>query len=194
MLPRTGTGEAMTRLALLTAWTERVRVGTAILLLPLYQPVIAAKQLADLDAWSGGRVSVGVGVGGEFPHEFDAVGVPVRERGARTDEAMQVMRALWQGDPVTFHGRFTDLDEAQLVPVAPRDGRSGQAGGPPFLVSGRKIPRDGGIILALAESREAIEHIARRDPFVARGLADFRVIEFRASQRAEDLAERLGRA
>ena len=112
-------GEAVTRLALLTAWTERVRVGTAILLLPLYHPVIVAKQLADLDAWSGGRVSVGVGVGGEFRPEFDAVGVALDERGARTDEAMEVMRALWTGDPVTHHGRFFDLDEAQLRPVEP---------------------------------------------------------------------------
>jgi uncharacterized protein YciI len=53
-----------------------------------------------------------------------------------------------------------------------------------FLVSGRKVPRDGGIILAVGESRERIEAIVREDPFVARGLADFRVIEFRESQRA----------
>ena len=53
-----------------------------------------------------------------------------------------------------------------------------------FLVSGRKIPRDGGIILAVGDSREQIEGIAREDPFCARGLAAFRVIEFRASQRA----------
>ena len=62
-----------------------------------------------------------------------------------------------------------------------------------FLVSGRKIPRDGGIILAVGESREAIEAIAKEDPFYTRGLADFRVIEFRASQRADDVAERIGR-
>ena len=111
VLPRQPTGEAITRLALMTAWTERVRVGTAILLLPLYHPVVVAKQVADLDAWSGGRVSVGVGVGGEFPHEFEAVGVPLRERGARTDEAMQVLRSLWAGGPVTHHGRFFDLDD-----------------------------------------------------------------------------------
>ena len=63
-----------------------------------------------------------------------------------------------------------------------------------FLVSGRKIPRDGGIILAVGESRDAIEAIAREDPFYAKGLADVRVIEFRASQRADDVADRLGRA
>jgi uncharacterized protein YciI len=66
------------------------------------------------------------------------------------------------------------------------------AGG--FLVSGRKIPRDGGIILAVGDSRERIEQIMREDPFVARGLADVRVIEFRASQRARDLAARLEKA
>ena len=61
-----------------------------------------------------------------------------------------------------------------------------------FLVSGRKIPRDGGIILALGESREQIEAIMREDPFCARGLADVRVIEFRASQRADDMPKRIG--
>lgn len=62
-----------------------------------------------------------------------------------------------------------------------------------FLVSGRKIPRDGGIILAVGESRETIEAIAREDPFYTLGLADFRVIEFRASQRADNIEERIGR-
>ena len=60
-----------------------------------------------------------------------------------------------------------------------------------FLVSGRKIPRDGGIILALGESREQIEAIMREDPFCTHGLADFRVIEFRASQRADDMPKRI---
>jgi uncharacterized protein YciI len=61
-----------------------------------------------------------------------------------------------------------------------------------FLVSGRKIPREGGIILAIGESREQIEAIMREDPFCSRSLAEFRVIEFRASQRAEDMPKRIG--
>jgi uncharacterized protein YciI len=61
-----------------------------------------------------------------------------------------------------------------------------------FLVSGRKIPRDGGIVLAVGRSREEVEAIVREDPFVARGLADYRVIEFRASQRADDIQKRIG--
>src|SRR5262245_19350922 len=60
-----------------------------------------------------------------------------------------------------------------------------------FLVSGRKIPRDGGIILAVGQSREEIEAIIREDPFCARGLADFRIIEFRASQKADDIQSRI---
>jgi alkanesulfonate monooxygenase SsuD/methylene tetrahydromethanopterin reductase-like flavin-dependent oxidoreductase (luciferase family) len=142
VLPPSPTGEAITRLALLTAWTERVRVGTAVLLLPLYHPVIVAKQLADLDSRSGGRVSAGVGVGGEFRAEFDAVGVPVGERGPRTDEAMQVLRALWRGGPVSHRGQFFQLEDVELRPVlSPGPAAAAmRRGGPPLLVSGRKPP------------------------------------------------------
>jgi uncharacterized protein YciI len=62
-----------------------------------------------------------------------------------------------------------------------------------FLVSGRQVPRTGGIIVAVADSREQIEAIIRADPFCARGLADFRIIEFRASQRADDIQARMER-
>lgn len=60
-----------------------------------------------------------------------------------------------------------------------------------FVMSGRKVPRDGGIILALGESREQVEELMRQDPFCSRGLASFRVIEFRVSQRAEDIPKRV---
>jgi uncharacterized protein YciI len=62
-----------------------------------------------------------------------------------------------------------------------------------FLISGRKIPRDGGIILAVARSRLEIEEIVQEDPFYVHGLADFRIIEFRASQRADDIQRRIER-
>lgn len=63
-----------------------------------------------------------------------------------------------------------------------------------FLVSGRKIPRDGGIILAVGKDRQEIQAIVEEDPFHARGLADFRIIEFRASQRASDIQKRIERS
>jgi alkanesulfonate monooxygenase SsuD/methylene tetrahydromethanopterin reductase-like flavin-dependent oxidoreductase (luciferase family) len=149
LLPPSATGEAITRLALMTAWTERVRVGTSVLVLPLYHPVVIAKQLADLDSRSGGRVTVGVGVGGEFRAEFDAVGVPLAERGARTDESIEALRALWRssgGAPASHQGKFFSFAGVQLRPVqAPGGSGAGgsgaggmRPGGPPVVVAGRK--------------------------------------------------------
>jgi uncharacterized protein YciI len=63
-----------------------------------------------------------------------------------------------------------------------------------FVVSGRKIPREGGIILAVGESRDEIEAIVREDPFCAHGLAEFRIVEFRASQRADDIQQRIDKS
>ena len=87
--------EALVQLARLAALTTRVRIGTSVLLLPLYPPAIVAKQIADLDRASGGRVTLGVGVGGEYPQEFEACGVPIEERGGRADEAITLLRRLW---------------------------------------------------------------------------------------------------
>jgi len=61
-----------------------------------------------------------------------------------------------------------------------------------FVLSGRKVPRDGGIILAVGHDRAAVEAIVKSDPFVSRGLADYRLIEFNASQRADDVPKRIG--
>src|SRR3989337_386188 len=74
----------------------------------------AAKEVPPVDVISGGRLTLGIGVGGEYPKEFAAVGVPVRERGARTDEAINVLRRLWTEDNVTFDDRFTKLDGVTL--------------------------------------------------------------------------------
>ena len=124
--------EAMAALAWLAARTRRVRVGTAILLLPLYPPAIVAKQIADLDRATGGRVTLGVGVGGEYPAEFDACGVPHDERGARTDEAIPLLRSLWSAEPVTHHGRFSDFADVRIHP-APLQGAA-----LPIVVAGRQ--------------------------------------------------------
>jgi len=83
---------------------------------------------------------------------------------------------------------LTEIDEAMPAHVAYL--KKYYAAGN-FLVSGRKIPRNGGVILAIGEDRDQIESIVEEDPFVSRGLADFRIIEFRASQRAPDIQSRL---
>src|SRR5690242_11274811 len=124
--------EAMVALAWLAARTERVRVGTAILLLPLYPPAVVAKQVADLDRATGGRVTLGVGVGGEYPSEFAACGIPVGERGPRTDEAIPLLRQLWSGEPVAHHGQFVDFDAVRIHP-SPRQGPA-----LPIVVAGRQ--------------------------------------------------------
>jgi probable F420-dependent oxidoreductase len=124
--------EAMVALTWLAARTERVRVGTAILLLPLYPPAVVAKQIADLDRATGGRVTLGVGVGGEYPSEFEACGIPVGERGARADEAIPLLRALWSAEPVSHHGRFVAFDGVRIHP-APVQGPA-----LPIVVAGRQ--------------------------------------------------------
>ena len=90
---------------------------------------------------------------------------------------------------LTYKAALSEIDAAMAAHV--RFLKKYYAAGN-FLVSGRKMPRDGGIIVAVGDSREQMETIMREDPFCARGLADVRIIEFRASQRADDIPQRIG--
>ena len=98
------------------AATERLGLMSTVVLLPLYPAALAAKLGAAVDIASGGRYCMGVGVGGELPGEFDACGVPLSERGARTDEAIEVIRHLWRDDEVTFEGRFNRFSHLSIRP------------------------------------------------------------------------------
>jgi alkanesulfonate monooxygenase SsuD/methylene tetrahydromethanopterin reductase-like flavin-dependent oxidoreductase (luciferase family) len=92
--------EATTLLAAVAGRTSRVGIGTAVLLLALRHPLLAAKALASVDRLSGGRLTLGVGVGGEYAPEWEAAGVDRRGRGRRTDQMLRQLRALWSaGDP-----------------------------------------------------------------------------------------------
>jgi probable F420-dependent oxidoreductase len=102
-------------LAHVAAVTERIRLGTAILVLPLRHPAIVAREVITLDYLSGGRFILGVGTGWE-EQEFATVGVPLKERGARLDEGLEVIRRLLTEDSVTHHGRFYTLDEVSMAP------------------------------------------------------------------------------
>jgi probable F420-dependent oxidoreductase len=128
---RTESPEVMVQLARLSALTSRVRIGTSALLLPLYPPAIAAKQVADVDRGSDGRVILGIGVGGEHAQEFEACGVPLQERGRRTDEAIPLLRRLWSAEDVTHHGRYYSMNAVRVAPPP------AQTGGPPIVVTGR---------------------------------------------------------
>jgi len=102
--------EMMTTLTWVAGFTERVRLGTAIAVLPIRNAVHNARALATLDVYSGGRVVYGVGVGW-LREEAEAMGMPWDRRGARSEEHIALMRALWcaEGDLVEFHGEFYDL-------------------------------------------------------------------------------------
>jgi alkanesulfonate monooxygenase SsuD/methylene tetrahydromethanopterin reductase-like flavin-dependent oxidoreductase (luciferase family) len=94
-------------------------VYTGVYLLPLRHPVLVARQLADLARIAPGRLVFGVGIGGEDRHEVSICGVDPASRGRRMDECLTVVRQLLTGQPVTFHGRFFDLDEAVIAPAPP---------------------------------------------------------------------------
>jgi probable F420-dependent oxidoreductase len=126
--------ESLTTLAFVAGVTERVRLGTAVYLVPLRHPTTTAKVTSTLDVLSNGRLTLGVGVGGEFPPEFEACGVPVKERGSRTNEGLQILRRLWSEDNVEHRGKHFSFGPVSLNP------KPVQPGGPRIVVGGRKTP------------------------------------------------------
>src|ERR1700753_2702250 len=86
--------------------SRRLTLGTSVYLLPLRHPAPVAKQVATLDHLTEGRLVFGVGVGGEFPREYEVCGVPRNERGARLSEGIALLRRFWSGEPVSHAGRF----------------------------------------------------------------------------------------
>ena len=107
--------DPLTTLAYLAGATSRIRLGVSAYVVPYRPPVITAKQVATLDALSGGRVTLAVGVGW-LAEEFDAVGVPFAERGRRTDEYLAVCRALWTAEVAAHEGRFARLPPVRSGP------------------------------------------------------------------------------
>lgn len=108
--------DGLVTLTAVAAVTERVDLKTGVYLLPLRHPVPVALQAAQLDQLSMGRLILGVGVGGEDPHEFWSCGVDPRTRGARANEAIVILRRLWSEDGVTFEGRHFQLEDVTVYP------------------------------------------------------------------------------
>jgi probable F420-dependent oxidoreductase len=123
--------ESLTLLASYAGITRRIRLGSAVYLLALRSPAVAAKVTSTLDVLSGGRLIFGVGVGGENPKEFELAGVPHKERGARVTEGIDVVRALWRDAPASFSGRFTSFSGVSIDP------KPVQKPGPPIWIGGR---------------------------------------------------------
>ena len=112
--------------------TEKIRVLSSILLAPFYHPVVLARMTATLDIASSGRLTLGVGVGGEFPVEFEAAGLKVENRGRRTNECLEVLLRLWRGERVNYEGRHFRLNGVSINPQPAQDPH------PPVWISGRR--------------------------------------------------------
>lgn len=119
------------QLAQIAAHAEDVTLGTSVYLLPLRHPVHVAKQVATLDLLCDGHFVFGVGIGGEFPGEYEACEVPHAERGARLSVEIPLVRALVRGEPAKGDGRYYHFPETVLAPPAR------QPGGPPLWCGGR---------------------------------------------------------
>lgn len=136
--------------------TSRIQLGTAVLVLPYHPTVTLAKALATVDVLSGGRLLLGV-AGGWLREEFDLLGVPFEERGARTDEAIDLLKHLWTADTIDFEGRFHHLRDAAFFPKPTRKPH------PPIWIGGdgaaalRRVARRGDGWLAAPRDLPTLE-------------------------------------
>jgi probable F420-dependent oxidoreductase len=120
-------------LAYVAGHTDRIRLGTATICAPFTAPALLAKTLTSLDVLSGGRLTVGLGMGW-LPEEYAAAGVPYERRGARMDEYLRCLEALWTQDPVEFAGQFYTVPRSHVGP------RPVQQPHPPVLLGGAAAP------------------------------------------------------
>jgi probable F420-dependent oxidoreductase len=121
--------EAFTTLGFLAAVTERVGLEIGVLVLPQRQPVLVAKEAATIDVLSNGRLRLGIGVGWQAP-EYEAMGVPFRQRGARMVEAIAVLKQAWTEPHLNYKGRYYHLDDVGMEP------KPLQKPHPPLLMGG----------------------------------------------------------
>lgn len=124
-----GVFEPVVLLTAIAARTTRLRLGTSVIVLPLRSPFVLAKEVATLDALSGGRVELGLGAGWNRT-EFESVGADFRTRGRRLEEGIQLLRHLFARAPDGFQGRFYGYERGVFEP------RPAQSGGPPIILGG----------------------------------------------------------
>jgi probable F420-dependent oxidoreductase len=123
--------EAVTVLTRAAALTSKIKIGPATLILPLRHPTMVAKQISSLDVMAQGRVRLTVGVGGDYPREFEACDVPLNERGQRTQEGIEIIRKYWTGEKFDYDGKIFKLKGVDMLP-RPVNGTI------PIWVSGRQ--------------------------------------------------------
>lgn len=124
--------DPLTQIAFFAALAPEMVFGTAVYLIPLRNPTATAKMVATLDRLVGaGRLVFGVGVGGEYPPEYEASGVPLKQRGGRANEIIPLLRRLWTEPKVAHHGKYFNFGEIRLEP------KPLTPGGPPIWLGGR---------------------------------------------------------
>lgn len=135
--------ESITTLSYIAGKTSKVRLGIAVLVIPLRNPMVVAKQLANLDVLSGGRLTVGVAPGAPniTKHEFEAVGVDYERRGRITDEYIAAVKRLWNENLPTFTGAFTSFKDAQMFPKPAQKNLKVLIGGGERGISPRALQR-----------------------------------------------------
>lgn len=168
------------------ALSEKILLGTGVLIGPQHSAAVLAKRLATLDALSGGRLRVGIGIGWQ-KEEYEAVGVPYRQRGKRLDEALDAMRILWRDDPATYHGEFVRFDKVHC------DTKPARSAGVPFYIGGSSQPaaRRAGLrgdgffpyVVSPEELAVSMETIRGAAAEAGRSLDDFSVTIWPASWR-----------
>lgn len=124
--------DALEFLSFVAGASTRLNLGTAVMLAPLHSPAVLAKRVATLDRLSGGRMMLGLGIGWQ-QEEYAAVGAPFRARGARLEECMLAMRALWADSPATFHGEHWSFERVYSNPKP-------ASGAVPILLGGNSAP------------------------------------------------------
>lgn len=168
--------ESLTLLASYASITSRIKLGSGVYLLALRRPTVVAKVTSTLDALCGGRLIFGVGVGGENPKEFEACGVPHRERGARVSEGIDVVRALWRDTPASFKGRFTQFEGVSIDP------KPVQRPGPPIWIGGRS---DAALARAGRQGDGWISYVVQPERY-AQSLAKIRLAADEAGRSLQD--------
>ena len=163
--------EPLTALAVMAGATQRIRLGTGVLIVPIRPALLLAKTLATLDVLSGGRIDVGVGTGWQR-EEFEAAGVPFERRGARLEDVLGACRAIWTESPASFSSPTVEFDALHCEP------RPLQPGGPPLwfgMALGEKTVRrivefGAGWMPILSDADELARGVdALREAFVAAG-------------------------
>lgn len=182
--------DPLTAMAATAARTQRLKFGTSVLVVPGRNPVLLAKQLATIDALSGGRLVPAFGIGGDTPAEQQAFGVGRKEAAARTEEAVILMKKLWSEERVTFEGNYFTVHDLALSPrpaqkphpdvwfggrskaALRRVGRLGEGWLPSFIIpSEYKIKADTIRTIALESGREIEEeHYGALVPYLPDGV------------------------